>query len=71
MRASARVFAAPQSGCGMEGTRDIAGKELGTFFCILICGATKEYGVERGRNPATLSVTESRPSVYPIERSCD
>ncbi|SDZ93693.1 hypothetical protein SAMN05660420_00799 [Desulfuromusa kysingii] len=64
-------FAAPQSSRGMEGTRDIAGKELGTLFCILICGATKEYGVGRGRNPVTLSVIQSCSSVCSIKRSCD
>jgi len=34
----------------------MTGKEPGAFFCILFYGVIKEYGVERGRNPATLTL---------------
>ena len=48
--------------CWSEGNQPVpkamTGKEPGAFFCILFYGAIKEYGDERGRNPATLSLTE-------------
>lgn len=43
----------PRIGSGAEAPA-LRVETLGCLFCILFCDITKEYGVERGRNPAPL-----------------
>jgi len=65
----ARVFAAAQNSCEVEGTchhrRLWQARRSGVFLCFVSLGAQRNEGVERERNPATRQVVNPHFGTVP------